>query len=449
MLIFGYVVTLLCVTLNNTALSLFCCGLMRAKYPRTHVLIFTVMVPAILLPLDLAGIAEIGIGNSVRTLCSVVIMTSATILLFEGRLTKKLFVLAFGMIIESCVQSLVALPMVLNGFVRYEGNHMELNMDFTLMQVTTFLSNAAVLFLIATVIRKGPFLIRFGTVRPLALFLITQALLFNQFVMKAYGDHSFGTFLEWILLIFCCILADIAAFYILREMDKKAELEAAADFYKTQLSMQVSLYESFSAYGENLIEIKNVVVQTLSQVQTSLKKQSYSDAENLLEPLAEELEHLRTVSYCRHRIVNALIFMKHREMKQSGISLVYRIHLEKDCFVENSDLCRILSNLLDNAIEACREIPDAEIRLTCMPVKHTLLIKTENPVSDVIRFHKSGLPLSSKEGLGHGRGLASVKEIAGKYHGTLKIEADTDKFTVSVNLFSIRMKGGKDSCCMD
>lgn len=228
MLIFGYVVTLLCVTLNNTALSLFCCGLMRAKYPRTHVLIFTVMVPAILLPLDLAGIAEIGIGNSVRTLCSVVIMTSATILLFEGRLTKKLFVLAFGMIIESCVQSLVALPMVLNGFVRYEGNHMELNMDFTLMQVTTFLSNAAVLFLIATVIRKGPFLIRFGTVRPLALFLITQALLFNQFVMKAYGDHSFGTFLEWILLIFCCILADIAAFYILREMDKKAELEARA-----------------------------------------------------------------------------------------------------------------------------------------------------------------------------------------------------------------------------
>ena len=251
------------------------------------------------------------------------------------------------------------------------------------------------------------------------------------------------------MLIFCCILADIAAFYILREMDKKAELEAAADFYKTQLSMQVSLYESFSAYGENLIEIKNTVVQTLSQVQTSLKKQSYSDAESLLEPLAEELEHLRTVSYCRHRIVNALIFMKHREMKQSGISFDYRVRLERECFVENSDLCRILSNLLDNAIEACREIPDAEIRLTCMPVKQTLLIKTENPVSDVIRFHKNGLPLSSKEGPGHGRGLASVKEIAGKYHGTLKIEADTDKFTVSVNLFSIRMKGGKDSCCMD
>ena len=74
------------------------------------------------------------------------------------------------------------------------------------------------------------------------------------------------------MLIFCCILVDIAAFYILREMDKKAELEAAADFYKTQLSMQVSLYESFSAYGENLSEIKNTVVQTLSQVQTSLKK---------------------------------------------------------------------------------------------------------------------------------------------------------------------------------
>ena len=127
--------------------------------------------------------------------------------------------------------------------------------------------------------------------------------------------------------------------------------------------------------------------------------------------------------------------MKHREMKQSGISLVYRIHLEKDCFVENSDLCRILSNLLDNAIEACREIPNAEIHLTCMPVKDTLLMKTENPVSGSIPIQKNGLPASTKKEFGHGKGLASVKEIAQHYNGSLQVQTDSRFFRATVILF--------------
>ncbi|WP_415931998.1 GHKL domain-containing protein [Zhenpiania hominis] len=238
----------------------------------------------------------------------------------------------------------------------------------------------------------------------------------------------------YIFISIVCIVVDLAMFYVIDDINKKAALEAAAEFYKNQLSMQLSLYENFSAYGESLRQTKQDLVESLSQAQQSLKSRDYSSAEKMLEPLPQELEKLRTISYCEHRIVNALLFVKQRKMKQYGISFDCRVRLEEDCFVESSHLCRILSNLLDNAIEACREIPNAEIHLTCMPVKNTLLMKTENPVSGSIPMQKNGFPASTKKVPGHGKGLASVKELAQHYNGSLQVQTGS-LFCATVILF--------------
>ena len=72
-------------------------------------------------------------------------------------------------------------------------------------------------------------------------------------------------------------------------------------------------------------------------------------------------------------------------------------------------------------------------------------MKTENPVSGSISMQKNGLPASTKKEPGHGKGLASVKEIAEKYNGTVLVQADTTRFSVSVNLFPRDVKGG-DLC---
>ena len=79
------------------------------------------------------------------------------------------------------------------------------------------------------------------------------------------------------------------------DINKKAALEAAAEFYKTQLSMQLSLYENFSAYGESLRQTKQELVESLSQAQQSLKNRDYSSAEKMLKPLPQELEKLAEV----------------------------------------------------------------------------------------------------------------------------------------------------------
>ena len=131
--------------------------------------------------------------------------------------------------------------------------------------------------------------------------------------------------------------------------------------------------------------------------------------------------------------------MKQREMDALGISFTPVVQLEESTFVKRSDLCRIVSNLLDNAMEACAavSVQSRLIRFTCMPVKHALLIKTVNSFSGSRKPDETGLLRSTKKEPGHGYGLSSVKEIMAPYQGVLNVELDEaqELACVTVTLF--------------
>ena len=438
-----YGLTVLCTTLSNTALAIFFSLTMTGKRKVLFVILFSLSVPAVLLPLDLLNIAEITEGHILRSLSAMFLSFLLIRIFFEETIVKEIVIFAVGITFSQMCNLLISVPLAKSGFFEASIPQTELTPNFLIAQYLTTFAYALSIFLVAALLKRRNAIYHEGW-KLLCLFMIVQIILGLCYALGTESDLSSETVYENIRLAVICMAADLSIFYVISEVDKKAALEAAAEFYKNQLSMQLSLYENFSAYGESLRQTKQDLVESLSQAQQSLKNRDYSSAEKMLKPLPQELEKLRTISYCEHRIVNALLFVKQRKMKQYGISFDCRVRLAEDCFVESSHLCRILSNLLDNAIEACREIPNAEIHLTCMPVKDTLLMKTENPVSGSIPIQKNGLPASTKKEFGHGKGLASVKEIVDRYHGELRIEQKSSMFLVSVALF--QKTGGKGEC---
>ena len=204
------------------------------------------------------------------------------------------------------------------------------------------------------------------------------------------------------------------------------EILAEAEFYEKQLSMQLDLYRNFSAYTDGLQQVRRRLTRELSQVCTALDRGDYNRVFDRSQHLQGDLENLKVSGYCQNSLLNAVLFMKKREMDALGISFAPVVQLEESTFVKRSDLCRIVSNLLDNAVEACAAVPAQGrlIRFTCMPVKHTLLIKTANPFTGNRLPGKTGLPRSTKKETGHGYGLSSVKEIVEAYQGVLNVELD-------------------------
>lgn len=133
--------------------------------------------------------------------------------------------------------------------------------------------------------------------------------------------------------------------------------------------------------------------------------------------------------------LDALINYKYNAASSENIRMKYRLEVPAELFVNGTDLCVILENLFDNALEAVRKLPEEErsIILAVRLIKGALLITVENPYQGEIKTDNLGRIKSSKPGE-HGIGLLSVERTAEKYDGNLSISHENGTFRVSVML---------------
>ena len=426
-----------CTALNDMILSLFCCAVLTPRYKWLYVLLVTFFLPALLFVLDVLGISDITAPHPLRTGISLVFLCTITALCFKDSLAKKLLFLALGLFFPLIATVLLAFPFAFNGFFEITPAYTERNFSFLALQAAICILNMIIAFLVVQWIKKRELVTR--SFKLMACFIILQVLLFYTSQIEAFAKGFLNYLGEWLILLMLCTAADAAAFYLIREMDRKIRLEAEAGFYEKQLSMQLDLYRNFSAYTDGLQQVRRRLTRELAQVCTALDRGDYHRVFERSQHLQGDLERLKLSGYCKNSLLNAVLFMKKREMDALGISFAPVVQLEESTFVKRSDLCRIVSNLLDNAVEACAAVPAQGrlIRFTCMPVKHTLLIKTANPFTGNRLPGKTGLPRSTKKETGHGYGLSSVRELISSYEGVLDFHLDEEagQANVTVTLF--------------
>ena len=91
--------------------------------------------------------------------------------------------------------------------------------------------------------------------------------------------------------------------------------------------------------------------------------------------------------------------------------------IPKELSVSDIDLCVVIGNLIDNAVEACRTVKKEEqfLRLYIAPLKQQLYITVTNATSEVVR--KLDEEYISKKRGDHGHGLKRINNVVKKYDG--------------------------------
>ncbi|MBR2674365.1 MAG: GHKL domain-containing protein [Mogibacterium sp.] len=122
--------------------------------------------------------------------------------------------------------------------------------------------------------------------------------------------------------------------------------------------------------------------------------------------------------------------------KSAGIHIKWYIELPAKLPVKESDFITIFGNLLENALNAVKNLPEDKrsVNLTARMLSDAMLgITVRNPYEGEIKKGKDGLPRTSKAG--HGIGLTSVRTVVNRYHGVLDINTDDGIFTAGVLLY--------------
>ena len=105
--------------------------------------------------------------------------------------------------------------------------------------------------------------------------------------------------------------------------------------------------------------------------------------------------------------------------------------------IKSSDLCAILGNLLDNALEACSKVEDVnkrKVRLVIRRIQQMLVIKVENTYSYKPVVKDGNFQTSKTDGGLHGWGIKSAKTAAEKYDGMIQTNCTDQAFTTVVTL---------------
>lgn len=137
-------------------------------------------------------------------------------------------------------------------------------------------------------------------------------------------------------------------------------------------------------------------------------------------------------------VITSFVNFKYKEAVYNNInvSIQSNITADKEIFIDKDDICRILNNILNNAIDANKECSDKYIKLNIHIINDYLIIKCENPYNGEIITEGGSIRSTKKDKRKHGYGLKSVKALTEKNNGFTSITFDNNVFTVDVQMLN-------------
>lgn len=144
--------------------------------------------------------------------------------------------------------------------------------------------------------------------------------------------------------------------------------------------------------------------------------------------------------YCENSAANAIIGSYIEVAEGEGIPVSTDIDLPLEIGIDEYALCALFGNAIENAIEACRRIPDGSelrgrrfISIKSRTERGRLVVRIENSFNSARRVQEGAFP--SEKGSFGGIGLESIRAVVEKYDGCLNCERLGEMFALSAILY--------------
>lgn len=203
-------------------------------------------------------------------------------------------------------------------------------------------------------------------------------------------------------------------------------------FYENtrQMELQRRDYESIQQKMELSRIYRHDMRHHLAAVEGLLQQGDNGGALNYVRSLSGGLEELAEPARCANSAVNAVLTAYIVQAGNEGCTVETKLRVPETLPFEETDICVILANALENAVHACQELPEDRRRIGVeleLTENQRLLISVENPWPYPVAFGPDGLPESPKRE-GHGLGLQSVKRVTEKYGGLFRCQWEEGRF---------------------
>ncbi len=269
------------------------------------------------------------------------------------------------------------------------------------------------------------------------IFALPVSTILIIFVISKYAYSLVDTIsVAWVAVsVVLLVSSNILVFYLFEKQLRQDEETKKSTLIQQQLRYQTQYFKELSdkykLSNKTIHDTKN----QLYAISAAIIESDFEIAKSKIDELCKNAAAGENAIRTGNDALDALINTKYNDNKELNIKFIHNIIFNAKTKIDNIDLCIIIGNALDNAIEACSKIDiniEKEIFLKIRQVNDNLAIEMTNPTAQNIEQVNGKLASGKKEKELHGFGMQSMEEIVNKYNGNLSYTQNHGLFTLKI-----------------
>ncbi len=391
------------------------------------VLLFLAVDAAVCFCIYLATLAFPKAGMVYAFVCTLLIQFAAFSILFEGNSFFKFFNLLFsnvyftGILMVSLFAADTIAPL-----------KMLRSLPLYILFINVFPQLAAILALIPLFQRAAR--IRFKTSPPRYYWLYTcfiyVALYFGlMYTIDALPRRSNASKLS-VLLEAVLVLMSVVFYLMFLSICDSYHEKIRHSLIEQQYHLQKAHFTETQTAGQALRKLRHELKNYMFYMNYLIDQGDFEKLRSFFADFYQKEHHNLYEVSGSDNFLDAVLQQKITSARALGIEVNDHVLLPEGDALNDLDLCIVISNLIDNAIEACRDLSDPSIEVQLRQVKDYVSLVVRNSASQDVLTSNPQLHTGKLDKELHGIGLQVIREIVDRYDGSIRFESDNTTFTV-------------------
>ncbi len=241
-------------------------------------------------------------------------------------------------------------------------------------------------------------------------------------------------FESWvIILMILCLSFDI---FIVFVVDRQSKTEEKNIRNEKELLKNELVYSQMQLLKKEQSEFRKVKHDFMNLLTTASGFIEIGKPEKALEIIRKtggDLAEISGTPLCSNETVNTVCYIKQQAAEKADVKLKIEISETALLKMDEYDLCRLLHNIMDNAVNACSLLADSKTAKIFIDINPDFF-----SVKSVNRTLQQKKSRDKKDG--HGNGIGIIRDIAKKYSGTYTAVQKDGLYTACVKLKNIAPK---------
>ena len=266
-------------------------------------------------------------------------------------------------------------------------------------------------------------------------------------VYVLYNNVTFITkdtlFVMMSLVLFCMTALNIVVFYTMSKVAQKNH-ETTLEFQYMQAQEEQN--KNMETVTQNLRQLRHDMNNHIGMLYGLCDTKQYDLMHKYLQQMLESTSQANDIIVVQNNQALSVVLNNKRALAEKySIPFTYGIKKSetseklKAMPLSELETCSLFGNILDNAIEACKEMPnmaDAGIKLLINEQENGWQILCKNTYNQKPVFEGGELVSQKSDAKNHGIGTKAMKSIIKKYKGSLKYEVTDEEFGVKIFIAS-------------